>query len=232
MKWNAFSPMIRENAKCCGCLFGVVSSLNGMADRVPCSICRCPSVFVDMLVVTENPSTWSLTFLAITNDVPNLSMYTGEWLCHIASFIIIFCIHIIFMNSFWIALMKYVFIVHWDRALLWGHEKIERVLLIISLVLPLIFTIIIILTKDFDSYETLNSCYGIETKKLDPVDGMKGFFLCDLANLNTNDIHDYILYVMIQAICISRSILTLPATTNLSEALFYYRIFKRMKRYV
>ena len=175
---------------------------------------------------------FDIPFLAITNDVPNLSMYTGEWLCHIASFIIIFCIHIIFMNSFWVALMKYVFIVHWDRALLWGHEKIERTLLIISLVLPLIFTIIIVFTKDFDSYEALNSCYGIETRKLDPVDGMKGFFLCDLTNLNTNDIRDYILYVIIQAMCISKSILTLPATTNLSEALFYYRIFKRMKRYV
>ena len=175
---------------------------------------------------------FDIPFAAITNEVPNLSKYTGEWLCHISSFIIIFCIHIIFMNSFWTALMKYIFIVHWERALQWGHEKIERVLLTISLVLPLIFTIIIILTKDFDSYETLNSCYGIETKKLDPVDGMKGFFLCDLTNLNTNDIQDYILYVMIQAMCISKSILTLPATTNLSEALFYYKIFKSMKRYV
>ena len=136
------------------------------------------------------------------------------------------------MNSFWVALMKYVFIVHWDRALQWGHEKIERVLLIISLVLPLIFTIIIILTKDFDSYETFNSCYGIETKKMDPVDGIKGYFLYDLTNLNTKDIYDYILYVIIQATCISRSILTLPATSNLSEALLYYKIFKRMKRYV
>ena len=88
------------------------------------------------------------------------------------------------------------------------------------------------MTKDFDSYEALNSCYGIETKKLDPVDGMKGFFLCDLTNLNTNDISDYILYVIIQAMCVSKSILTLPATTNMSEALFYYKIFKRMKRYV
>ena len=175
---------------------------------------------------------FDIPFLAITNDVPNLSMYAGEWLCHIASFIIIFCIHIIFMNSFWVALMKYIFIVHWDRALQWGHEKIERVLLIVSLVLPLIFTITIILTKDFDSYEKLNSCYGIETKKLDPVDGMKGYFLCDLTNFDTNDIHDYISYVIIQAICISRSVLTLPATTNMSEALFYYKIFKRMKRYV
>ena len=175
---------------------------------------------------------FDIPFAAITNEVPNLSKYTGEWLCHISSFIIIFCIHIIFMNSFWVALMKYVFIVHWDRALQWGHEKIERVLLIISLVLPLIFTIIIILTKDFESYETLNSCYGIETKKMDPLDGMKGYFLCDLTNLNTKNIHDYVLYVLIQALCISRSILTLPATTNLSEALFYYKIFKRMKRYV
>ena len=175
---------------------------------------------------------FDIPFLAITNDVPNLSMYTGEWLCHIASFIIIFCIHIIFMYSFWVALMKYVFILHWDRALLWGHEKIERTLLIIVLVLSLIFTIIIILTKDFDSYEALNSCNGIETKKSDPVDEMKGFFLCDLTNLNTNDIHDYILYVIIQAMCISKSILTLPATTNLSEAFFYYKIFKCMKRYV
>ena len=173
---------------------------------------------------------FDIPFVAINNHVPNLSMHTGEWLCHISSFIIIFCIHIIFMNSFWVALMKYVFIVYWDRALQWGHEKIERVLLIISLVLPFIFTIIIILTKDFESYETLNSCYGIETKKMDPMDGMKGYFLCDLSNFNTNDIHDYMIYVIIQAICISRSILTLPATTNLSEALFYYRIFKRMKR--
>ena len=175
---------------------------------------------------------FDIPFHAITNHVPNLSMYTGEWLCHIASFIIIFCAHIIFMNSFWIALMKYVFIVHWDRALLWGHEKIERTLLSISLVLPLIFTIIIVLTKDFDSYGALNSCYGIETKKLDPVDGIKGFFMCDLSNLNTNDIRDYILYVIIQAMCIAKSILTLPATSNLSEALLYYKIFKRMKRYV
>ena len=35
---------------------------------------------------------FDIPFAAITNEVPNLSMYTGEWLCHISSFIIIFCI--------------------------------------------------------------------------------------------------------------------------------------------
>ena len=75
------------------------------------------SIFSTILYLFDIP------FVAFPEAFLNLSMYTGEWLCHISSFIIIFCIHIIFMNSFWVALMKYVLIMHWDRALLGTMKK-------------------------------------------------------------------------------------------------------------
>ena len=173
---------------------------------------------------------FDIPFFVISNAVPNLSRYTGEWPCHIASFITIFSMYIIFMNSFWVASMKYFFILYWDKALKFGHAKVQQIFIIIALALPFSFTLATVFTKDFDAYKGLKSCYGIENSESPPADAAKEYFFCKLTMVDSPNQMEYISYVFIQAICISKNILTLPITTNLTEAILYYKIFKRMKR--
>ena len=117
-----------------------------------------------------------------------------------------------------------------DKALKFGHAKVQKIFIIIALALPFSFTLATVFTKDFDAYKGLKSCYGIENSESPPADAAKEYFFCKLTMVDSPNQMEYISYVLIQAICISKNILTLPITTNLTEAILYYKIFKRMKR--
>ena len=74
---------------------------------------------------------FDLPFVTISNALPHLSIYTGDWFCYMASFIVNYEVYFLVTNSFLIAVMKYIYIVHWDKAMRFGHEKIQRIFLVV-----------------------------------------------------------------------------------------------------
>ena len=175
---------------------------------------------------------FDIPFVTISNALPHLSRYTGEWFCYMASFIVNYEVYFLVTNSFLIAVMKYIYIVHWDKAMRFGHDKIQRIFLIIAIVFPCLNATVVTLTKDFDSYKAIKSCFGIPVKQTNSRNGVwEKLFLCNLIYADTSNADESrILYILIQIICVSKSLLAYFFSTNLPEAFFYYKIFKKMRR--
>ena len=175
---------------------------------------------------------FDIPFVTISNALPHLSMYTGEWFCYVASFIVNYEVYFLVTNSFLIAVMKYIYIVHWDKAMRFGHQKIQRIFLIITITLPCFFAAVQTITKDIDSYKAIKSCFGMPDEKKDSRNGAwQRLFLCNLSYTETpNAEESSVFYILIQIVCVSRSVLAYLFCTNLPEAFFYYKIFKKMRR--
>ena len=175
---------------------------------------------------------FDLPFVTISNALPHLSVYTGEWLCNLASLIVSYGVNFIITNSVLIAAMKYIYIVHWDKAMRFGHEKIQRIFLVVTITLPCFFAVVATLTRNFDSYKAIKSCFGMPDEKKDSRTGAwQRFFLCNLSYTDTpNAEESSVFYILIQIVCVSRSVLETLLCTNLLEAFFYYKIFKKMRR--
>ena len=174
---------------------------------------------------------FDLPFSTILATMPDFSEHTIDWFCNLATFIIIYGIFTITMNSLVIASMKYTFIVHPFKALEWGYEKIQKVFLALYLAAPFLMAIVVILTKDFESYKYLRICFGLRKEDLEK-DTWKRLFLCNLKEIGIADSDNIHLQNSIQSICIIRSVLVFMITSNVLEAFFYYKIFTKMKRLV
>ena len=175
---------------------------------------------------------FDLPFVTISNALPHLSVYTGEWFCNLASLIVSYGVNFIITNSLLIAAMKYIYIVHWDKAMRFGHQNIQRIFFIITITLPGFFAVVQTITKDVDSYKAIKSCFGMPDEKKDSRNGAwQRLFLCNLSYTETpNAEESSIFYILIQIVCVSRSVLAYLFCTNLPEAFFYYKIFKKMRR--
>ena len=177
---------------------------------------------------------FAIPFWHISTSIPHLSAITGEWLCYMNAFMILYGFYMITPNSLLIAVMKYMFIVHDERMVKLGERKAQRIFMGINLIVPFILATISCITKDFDSYSELTSCFGmteqLKTQYNTWEKNMQKFFLCNF-NTNEKEISDaYTLYVIKQCFCVSKSTIVMLINTNFPEAFFYYKIFDKMKR--
>ena len=174
---------------------------------------------------------FDLPFVTISNAIPNLSMYTGEWFCSFSFFVVNYGVNVVISNSLILACMKYIYIVHWDKAMVFGHEKIQTVFFILTFAIPFFIAGVATITNDFDSYKAVKNCFGIQNQPKERKNGgvWQRLFLCNIANTGAEN---YVGYVLLQIVCVSRSILSYILCTNLPEAFFYYKVFKKMRRWV
>ena len=169
-----------------------------------------------------------LPFSVVSNAIPHLSEHTGEWFCSLATIIIMYGINVMTIHSLLIAIMKYVLIVHPLKALQIGHDRIEKIFFALYLALPLILAIVVALLKDFESYKVLRKCFALNNEQREK--SWKRMFLCNLNEMGVDVSNNMTLEVVLQTICVVRSVLELVIASNFLEAFFYYRIFKQMKR--
>ena len=175
-----------------------------------------------------------IPFWRVTQSFPNLSQYTGEWFCYLASFIRIYCFHKLTFNSLLVAVMKYLFIVHSIKTLRFGEAKIKKAFLVLDLALPFVFATISCVMNDIEGYSELVSCFGLSDQVMIQYNtwekNMQKFFLCNL-NMKEEDIlAEYTLYVTKQCVCVLKSAVAIFINTNVSEAFIYYKIFIKMRR--
>ena len=174
-----------------------------------------------------------LPFVIITSEVPDLAQnYTGEWLCYIATFVAIFGVTIITFNSLLVAMVKYIFIVQYERAINYEEQKIQKLFCIIYIGFPMFLALFACLTRDFDSYGALNNCFGtadyIKVKYKGWLMNFAKFFLCDLDKENRYD-YGFVIFIIKQTLCAIKSSFVFVINTNLPEAMLYYKIFRKMK---
>ena len=169
-----------------------------------------------------------MPFIFISNGVPHLATYTGEWICYLALFNIQFFGFIITMNSLLVAFTKYLIVVHSDKASAYGHEKIQRNIIIFALVSALLNAILSTVAKDYELFPSVTSCFGLEPiARAEKI--WKGLFFCPREEIVTIEKFEYAFELLKQIICVSKSILVYFMMSNLPEAFLYYKIFKKIK---
>ena len=170
-------------------------------------------------------------FQAITHFVPHLSSYIGSWVCYIAAFNFFYGFQAVSAHSLWIAVEKYILIIHTMKARAFGEEHIEKIFCCLHVMCPFLLSIIAMLTTNYETRADVKSCFGLTAESLEPsnssVSGRSNFIFCDVSGYSeTNVIVPYV----VQFFCVSRTVLNIIVGTNLPEAFFYYKIFKSMKR--
>ena len=117
-------------------------------------------------IVTTIYYGFRIPFQAITHFVPSLSGYVGSWLCYTASFVQFYGYHAIMAHTLWIAVEKYVLIVHTIKAREFGEKRIERIFHWISMMTPLTLSVIAMVTTDNTTRAGVKSCFGVTDENI------------------------------------------------------------------
>jgi len=161
---------------------------------------------------------------------PTLSSITGEWICYLAIFMNAFFSMIILMNSLMVAITKYIFVVHWDKALVYGHEKIQWASVILSVLITIPGAIVRTAMKRYDT-DSQQTCFGEDLNESKEKSGWKYILnWCFSENLAPNEQWSYTHVVFLQIFCVLAHVVYGIMCCNLPEAFFYYQIFKTTKR--
>ena len=116
-------------------------------------------IHISHAIVTTVYYGFFIPFQAVTTFVTSLSIYTGRWICYLASFVSFYCYHAIVVNSLQVAIMKYIFIVHSFKARRYGEKRIQKIFFMSNITIPLILAIIALLTTSFQTRSALKSCF-------------------------------------------------------------------------
>jgi hypothetical protein len=130
--------------------------------------------------------------------------------------------------------MKYIFIVHQEKSLKIGEDKIKMRFFWFNLIHPILIAVPSVLLLDFESLSSVITCFGIEERVLERYNSSTGnlerMFLCKLRITDGEDLGTHIFYTLIQGFCATKMVYFLGLSCNIPEAYFYYKIFKKMRR--
>ena len=174
-----------------------------------------------------------VVFEKVADHVAVLSDYTGAGICYIVSFIYSYGAYIGGFHSFHISMMKYVYIVHYERVRRFGEEKLKKIFFWAYILHPLILTIPTVILLDLEVYTSLFQCLGLQQELIDRYKSnseLSKMFLCKL-NFDENEEDNSISYMLAQSFCGVKMIWILILSTNFPEGYMYFKIFRHMKRY-
>ena len=145
-----------------------------------------------------------IPFYLLTICIPYLSRFTGVWICYLFLFLNQFFGFIILVNSLMVAITKYTFIVHWDKALANGQKKIQWTVFAVLVLIS--FSIAILKTgmKQYNNGSIVQTCFGAEHETSRDETAWKGnlSFWCSSENLALTQKWGYIQIVSLQIICV------------------------------
>ena len=180
---------------------------------------------------------WPLEVVFITTTDwihPLHEIFGSAWICDLFFFVKYSALNIILFHSFIVALVRYLFIIHYKFVDRKGKDNIKQFFFWIIILVAFVCT----LWKYFgggelDSDPYVNKCrgkYHVEFLKYEnAMEGIKAF--CD-KKYDTEDIWSYWTAMTKRVSCIASSIIFILMGMNITEGFLYLRIIFRTKRYV
>ena len=176
---------------------------------------------------------------SVTYLVKDLHLYLGNWYCYLSKAVTMFGNAHSTQNSFIIALMKYIMIVHFKTPSDRRKSQIKYAFVILNMVYPVfVIGFFFLLIPDFiirfDGISQANRCLGIPELKIngtfnDNVKIANGCILIIAPDQNIS--FQYIFYLIRKGICWSHVVITYANVGNFLEMILYFRIFAFMHRY-
>ena len=177
---------------------------------------------------------FAFLFETLTDHVPEFSQYTGVSICYIAAFVYVYFPLLIAFDSLIVSLMRYIFIVHQEKSIKYGEDKIKIRFFWFNLIHPFLIAMPTVLIFDFEAFASVITCFGLEDKLLERYNSSTGnlerMFLCKLRITDGEDLGTHIFYTLIQGFCATKMVYVWGLSGNILEAYFYYKIFKKMRR--
>ena len=176
--------------------------------------------------------TYILLFLWLWNhEILPSEWFTNCWLLNITGNIIMVGRSVVAYNSFFIALIRYIYIVHHERAHLWDFDKVGKIFQIVSVSFPVAMELIRVFTE-----EELFFTNGVKSTEK--------FLTCLAINENWNDTTTI---VPPQSVAAELTLKLLPRTilmtiygiwlaittliySNIVEGYLYVKIFQTIRR--
>ena len=154
----------------------------------------------------------------------------SPWICHFGRYNITIFGGISLANSFFTALMRYIFIVHNEKVLGYGKQNMKRIILVLNILIPTI-NAISTETNEYYGISHLNKCYGYDHK----------VFLVDNNIITTTSLDRLIStlddswygrasLILLVVAKVFNGILLAVSMLNLFEGIIYYKLFSHMRR--
>ena len=173
-----------------------------------------------------------IIFMAIVYVSPSLFTMIGSWICHLLRFVFLSGFISITSNTFVIASMKYVFIVHAMKALAFGNSRIQKIFFWANLLFPFILLLDAPL-YDFQHYGYIGKCFHPELWTNSTIENIqsKRMYTMHAKKVTEIDLEDPHFAIHIKLVMIIfRALWFIIVACNFTEGLIYYKIFKEMKR--
>ena len=169
-----------------------------------------------------------VVFETTTDFIYPLRTIIGKWYCDLAFLWLVFGMTLIVFHSFIVGLMRYTFVVHHQKTLQYGIEKIKNLFYWIAILVPLVITLWgFIARRQISSVTSLNKCYGnfIEAFMVeeDVLTTTKKSF-CAFETYKDNQNH--VVVSLKKFFCIIHSAIYALMGANVVEGFFYWRMVK------
>ena len=174
--------------------------------------------------------------LSSTDFIHPLKDVIGEWFCTSVWLLLFFHFNIIAFQSFNVALMRYVFIVHDEKVKTYGKEKAIKNFLFMYCIIPLVVVIWGVLENyELDPFLYVNRCYGRDHRVfLANTSPTVNSYICGeemVGHYEGDSVYGQYLTVLKRASCMSRGLVMIFMGCNISEGILYYKMFSHMRRY-
>ena len=165
----------------------------------------------------------------ITYMIPDLHLYTGKWFCYVEMFISCYLITYQIRHSTVIAMLKYIIIVHDDKARDFGRKTIIKIVFWINLLHPTIdIALHLIVRPDFlwayGGLQQINNCLG------NPGNPIRLHTLCDFTEPLQKYSFEYVFYILKYVICWLHVVIIYVFIWNLLDVVLYCKIFAYARR--
>ena len=150
------------------------------------------------------------------------------WFCHISHYICQLSFLYLAIFSLYVAIMRYIFIVHYDKTIVFGTEKLKHTFLLLYILIPIMITAVhVVSTGNVDPMMTINKCWKQETQT-------RPDMLCsdrkyEVVHYLGEELGHYI-ELMLRPLCAGVSGLYILTTCNIAGIGFYIAISRFLNR--
>ena len=152
----------------------------------------------------------------------------NPWFCYMSQYICQLSFLYLAAFSLSIAIMRYIFIVHYDKAIAIGMDKLKHRFLVLHSIMPIMIAALhVVSTGNVDPMMTVNKCWKQETQNSPDI-------LCrdrkyEVGQYLGEELGHY-KELMLRPLCVGVSGLYILSTCNVAEIVFYLAIYRFLKR--
>ena len=183
---------------------------------------------------------WSLKLLIEFVHYIQPSFYDifGSWFCYLLLAVRSFGIFVMFFNSLYISIHKYLFIIHDETVNRVGDRKIKGRLHCAYVIVLITWTLSYTIRGHFSAFGITSQCSIPHTSLTDdgfsieePIENPTSHtFSCGIHESDQKNMENFVVDKLTKFLCSSQNIVTFVIALNVLEIFFYLSIFRHMNR--